>query len=176
MALNYRYQALGIGQGAVAFSPRLSLLVPTGRSADGLGTGGVGLQFNLPLSWAAGSRFVTHWNAGATRTFRARGGSGEEAGTTALSLGQSVVWLARPKLNFLVETVWTRAQSVAGPGLTESSDALVVSPGLRFANDFSSGLQVVPGIAFPIGIGPSRGQHSVFVYLSLEHPFRSNRH
>ena len=37
-------------------------------AADGLGTGGVGLQFNLPLSWQLGSRFVTHWNAGATRT------------------------------------------------------------------------------------------------------------
>jgi chemotaxis signal transduction protein len=174
VALNYRYQALGIGQGRVAFSPRLSLLVPTGRSADGLGAGGVGFQFNLPLSWTAGRRFVTHWNAGATRTLRARSAAGEEAGTTALSLGQSVVWLTRPKLNFLVETVWTRTQSVAGPGLTDKSDAFVVSPGLRFAKDFASGLQVVPGVAFPIGIGPSRGQHSVFVYLSLEHPFRSS--
>ncbi len=102
--------------------------------------------------------------------------AGEEADTTALSLGQSVVWLARPKLNLLVETVWTRAQAVAGSRLTESKDALVVSPGLRFAHDFANGLQVVPGIAFPIGIGPSRGERSVFVYLSLEHPFRSNRH
>ena len=72
-----------------------------------------------------------------------------------------------------METFWTRAESVAGPGATSRSDAFFVSPGVRFAHDFKSGLQVVPGIAFPIGIGPSQGQHSVFLYLSLEHPFRT---
>jgi chemotaxis signal transduction protein len=176
VALNYRYQAMGVGGGPVAFSPRLSLLLPTGRSGQGLGAGGLGLQVNLPLSLAHGSRFVTHWNAGATRTFRARDGEGDRASTGAFFLGQSVVWLARPKANLLLETYWTRAESVKGPGVTEEGDAFFVSPGLRFAHDFKSGLQIVPGIAFPIGLGPSHGQRSVFLYLSLEHPFRSSRH
>jgi chemotaxis signal transduction protein len=175
VALNYRYQVSGIGGGAVAFSPRLSLLLPTGRAREGLGTGGVGVQVNLPLSWSLGSRFVTHWNAGVTRTLRARDGYGNEAGTTAIVLGQSLVWLARPKVNLLVETVWTRAQSVAGPGITDRSDALLVSPGVRWAHDLRSGLEIVPGIAFPIGLGSSRGLRFVCVYLSFEHPFRSGR-
>ena len=37
-----------------------------------------------------------------------------------------------------------------------------------------SGLQIVPGIAFRIGVGPSGGQHALFLYLSLEHSFRSS--
>jgi chemotaxis signal transduction protein len=173
-ALNYRYQALGVGGGAVAFSPRVSLLVPTGRTRDGLGAGGAGFQMNLPLSWAMGSRFVSHWNAGATHTFQARDAAGEEAGTNAYSLGQSLVWLARPKMNLLVETVWFRAAAVSGPGTTASNDGFFVSPGIRWAHDLKSGLQIVPGIAFPIGVGPSRGQHALFLYLSLEHSFRSS--
>jgi chemotaxis signal transduction protein len=172
VALNYRYQALGVGGGRVAFAPRLSLLVPTGRSRDSLGAGGTGVQMNLPLSIAAHSRLVTHWNLGVTRTFDAHDPMGNVASTWAWSASQGFVWLAHPKLNLLVESTFTRGQAVVGPGQVESEDAVFVSPGVRFALDFDSGLQVVPGVAFPIGVGPSRGQRGLFVYLSLEHPFR----
>jgi hypothetical protein len=33
------------------------------------------------------------------------------------------------------------------------------------------GLQIVPGIGVPIGIGTSNGTRQLFLYLSLEHPF-----
>ncbi len=46
------------------------------------------------------------------------------------------------------------------------------SPGVRGAINMSSGMQIVPGIAVPIGLGPSRGDRAVFVYLSVEHAFR----
>ncbi len=49
--------------------------------------------------------------------------------------------------------------------------AAYVSPGIRWSYDFESGLQIVPGIALPIGVGPSRGEKSAFLYLSFEHPF-----
>jgi chemotaxis signal transduction protein len=173
VALNYRYQAVGDGSATLAFSPRVSLLLPTGRSSESLGSGGVGLQVNLPVSWVVGRRLVTHGNAGLTRTFSARDAARDRAATTSYALGQSLVWLARPHANVMAEALWVRAQSVAGPSVTVRSDSLYVSPGLRWAHDFKSGLQIVPGVAFPIGIGPSRGQRGVFLYLSLEHPFRS---
>jgi hypothetical protein len=150
-------------------------VAPTGRTRDGLGAGGVALQVNLPVSVGAGSHVVTHWNAGATHTFAARDGAGDRADTSAVTLGQGFVWLVRPKVNLLLETSWTRAQVVSGPGLKESSVTFLVSPGIRWAHDFRSGLQVVPGLAFPIGVGPSRGRNAVFLYLSLEHPFRATR-
>jgi hypothetical protein len=80
--------------------------------------------------------------------------------------------LARPTFNFLVEVVWTRDEAVTGPGRTAASDGLLVSPGIRWAHNFTSGLQIVPGVAFPIGVGPSAGNDAVFLYLSFEHPFR----
>jgi hypothetical protein len=173
VALNYRYQAIGDGKAGLAFAPRLSLLLPTGRAADGLGAGGVALQSNLPVSRTVGSRLVTHWNALFTRTFSARDAVGHRAATNAYGLGQSVVWLARPRFNVLVETLWTRTGSVTGSGTTAHADALVLSPGVRWAHDFRSGLQIVPGAAFAIGVGPSRGRDAIFLYLSFEHPFRT---
>jgi hypothetical protein len=174
VALNYRYGALGRNGERVAFAPRATLLVPTGRSQDGLGTGGPGVQVNLPLSIVVAPKLVTHWNAGATRTFGARDADGARASLNALALGQSVVWLFHPRINVLVETLWTRTPSVAGKDTTARADALFVSPGVRFGHDFASGLQIVPGIAVPIGVGPSRGERSLFVYLSVEHPFRKH--
>jgi hypothetical protein len=37
-------------------------------------------------------------------------------------------------------------------------------------------LQIVPGIAFPFGVGPNRGERSVALYLSLEHPLWTPAH
>ena len=65
-ALNYRYQLVGSGETKVAIAPRLSMLLPTGDHKFGRGSGGVGLQTNLPVSIQHSSHFVSHWNAGAT--------------------------------------------------------------------------------------------------------------
>lgn len=170
VALHYRYQASPPGA-PTAFAPRLSVLLPTGDYRRGRGTGGAGLQFNLPVSVELPGSLVAHSNAGATYTPQARDRAGNEATATELALAQSMIWLARPKLNFMLEAAWTRTAEVVGPERTEASDAFVLSPGIRGAIDFPSGLQVVPGIAVPIGVGPSSGERSVFLYLSFEHPF-----
>jgi hypothetical protein len=60
---------------------------------------------------------------------------------------------------------------VTGESSTSWTDDLVISPGFRAALNFESGLQIVPGIAVPIGAGPSSGSRGVFFYLSFEHPF-----
>jgi len=172
IALHYRYQAVGGSSAKVAFAPRLSLLIPTGSWSDGLGTGGLGLQLGLPVSWTWSAHLVTHWNAGITHTFSAHDEAGDEAATNALNLGQSVVWLFMRRVNLLVETVYVHSQDVVSQGRTGASGALFVSPGVRWSHDFKSGLQIVPGIAFPIGVGPSRGEHAFLLYLSFEHPFR----
>ena len=79
--------------------------------------------------------------------------------------------LANPWLNFLLETAGTNFQAVVGEGKTEWSKTRYVSPGVRWAVNLQRGLQIVPGVAMPIGIGPSAGEKGVFLYLSLEHPF-----
>jgi hypothetical protein len=170
-AINYRYQLVGTGETKLAIAPRLTLLVPTGDHRFGRGSGGVGLQTNLPISIQHTSRFVTHWNVGATWIPHALDEQRDAASTVGMNLGQSMVWLASPRLNFLVETLWTRSQRVIGEGQTEQSQDLYVSPGVRWAHNLNGGLQIVPGFAFPVGIGPCAGEKGVIFYLSFEHPW-----
>ncbi|MBV9108608.1 MAG: hypothetical protein JO306_04275 [Gemmatimonadetes bacterium] len=73
--------------------------------------------------------------------------------------------------NLFVEDLWTRDESVAGPRSTSASNSATISPGIRFGWNLPHGLQVVPGVAVPIGLGPSAGERSLFLYLSFEHPF-----
>ena len=145
-ALNYRYQ-LRRAAADVAIAPRLSMLVPTGNSARGLGTGHIGAQLNVPVSVILVPSLVSHWNAGVTAVPHT---------TTMYNLGASVIWLARPTFNVMVEATWLEQGGM---------HVFVVNPGIRWAHNFASGLQIVPGVAFPDG-------KSVFLYLSFEHRFK----
>jgi hypothetical protein len=148
LGLNYRYQ-LTPADGRAAMAPRLSVLMP---SHDRVGT-----QIQLPLSVEMGSAFVGHWNAGMSMTPRS---------LTLYNLGASVVWLARPTFNVLWEVTW-----VSGPDRAVT----LMNPGMRWAYNFASGLQIVPGVAYTFGVGPEREGQGAFVYLSFEHPFRSEQ-
>lgn len=169
--VNYRYQILGNGGARVALAPRLSAVFPTGSSRRGLGAGGPGFQVNLPLSIVLPRSLVAHSNAGATYTARAQDVLGGAAATTGYNVAQSIVWLVHPKFNVMLEGAWNRREDVVGAGQTASNTEVLLSPGVRAAFDLPSGLQIVPGLAIPIGLGPSRGDRYVLVYLSFEHPF-----
>lgn len=168
VALHYRWQALGSGEATVAVAPRLSLLLPTGSWRRGLGAGGVGGQASLPISVRLGPWFVGHFNLGGTWTPAARL-EGERASSLGLNLGQSVVWLVHPRVNVLLEVAYAVAELDASAG-TRTTQSLHVSPGIRGALDLPRGLQVVGGIAMPVGFGPSGGERVFLAYLSFEHP------
>ena len=170
LAFNYRWQAIGSGGTPVALAPRLTLLLPTGDASRGFGAGGAGLQVNVPLSATLGNHFVTHANIGGTYVPSARVSASESAALTTFAIGQSLVWLAHERLNFLVEALYTTTELAAKVGI-QRTESLTINPGLRGAIDFASGLQVVPGVSFPLGVGPSRGERAVLFYLSFEHPF-----
>ncbi|WP_291270854.1 transporter [Geothrix sp.] len=175
LALNYRYQALGDGSSVVAFSPRLSVLLPTGNHNQGRGNGNPGLQVNLPLSVVLSDRFVTHMNLGYTYTPHAKDLLGHQADIGTTNIGQSFVWLARQDVNLLLEFAYTSGEVVAGPGVRQPTQSAFISPGIRWAHTFPSGLQIVPGVAVPIGVGASRGEKAIFLYLSFEHPFTKGK-
>jgi len=168
LLLNYRYQAI-LKEG-IAASPRFSLVLPTGDYKKGLGTGTVGYQVMLPVSVELNDRFVTHWNLGWTFTPDSRSELGEKADTVATNYGASLIYLASENFNLMLEAAGTAGEKVVAPGVTAPDNTFLINPGLRFAINFASGLQIVPGISFPIGIGPSKGDYGVFTYLSFEHP------
>jgi hypothetical protein len=166
--LNYRYQA--IIQDAIAFAPRISLILPTGDYKRGLGAGAVGYQVNMPLSVSLFDNIVTHWNIGATFTHLAKDTSGERSNVRGLNYGFSVIYLMTENVNLMLETVGTSTATNPADGDAEIDSTLFINPGMRFAVNFESGLQVVPGFSVPIGIGPSEGEYGGLLYLSFEHP------
>lgn len=175
MALNYRYQLVGDGAASVAVSPRFSVLLPTGDEKRGYGKGSPGFQVSLPVSFTMGDVFVGHFNAGSTLTPRASNPSGDRANAQDFMLGQSFIWLASSRVNAMLEFLYTNSAVVTGPGQTQRQRASFLSPGIRWAHNFASGLQIVPGIAIPIGVGASRGEKAIFLYLSFEHPFMKTK-
>jgi len=170
-ALNYRYQLLGSGETKFAIAPRVSVLLPSGNHRYGRGSGGLGMQMNLPVSVQHSRQIVTHWNVGATWVPHALNQDHAKASTTAFNLGQSIVWLAKPRFNILLETLWTSSEDVLGAGKVRRLQDLYLSPGLRWAHNLENGLQIVPGVALPFGVGPCSGEKGVILYLSFEHPF-----
>jgi len=171
--INYRYQFFGMNEDDKVFvAPRFSLVLPTGNWRRGLGKGAVGYQINLPISVEHSEKFVTHYNAGATVTPRAKNEQRERATTKDFNLGQSFVWLAKPRFNVLFETFYETEETVIAPSRTMREHNVFFNPGVRWAWNFKSGLQIVPGVAVPIGVGPSYGDTRVLFYLSFEHPYR----
>lgn len=171
VALNYRYQLAFDDTSGNALAPRLSLVLPTGDAEQGRGTSSLGVKVNLPASLGLHRVLVTHWNVGGTWTPSARSPLGGRVATRDVTAAASAIWLAKRELNFMLELAWAREELAVAADTRVVERSAWISPGLRAAIDFSSGLQVVPGLAFPIGIGPSDGQHQVLVYLSFEHGF-----
>jgi len=170
VALNYRYQLLGNGDAPVAIAPRVSFLLPTGDEKQLRGNGALGYQLNLPISVVLSREFVSHFNMGTTYIPHARNAAGDKANITNWNFGQSFIWLARPTFNAMLEFAYTSSEQVAGPGLKQRADTFYANPGFRWAINCSNGLQIVPGLSVPIGIGPSKGERAIFLYLSFEHP------
>jgi hypothetical protein len=172
LALNYRFQVPFAGGSRTAVAPRLSVLLPTGNEKRGQGSGSIGLEVNLPVSVELSSWLVSHSNVGGGWTPDAAGGQAQGTSVLSYAAGQSLIWLAHPKLNLMLEARWSGEEVFDGGDKTQWEREVLLAPGLRGAIDFPSGLQIVPGVAFPFGLGPSDGTRGIYLYLSLEHPFR----
>lgn len=172
LGVHYRYQLIGGGDEALALAPRFSVFVPTGSADEGTGAGALGLQAGLPASVTLGPRFAGHLNAAFTLTPSSENRAGGRATAVDVGAGASLVWLAAPWMNVLVEGIWARTEEVVGAGITSGREEAFLNPGLRFAWNLPGGQQLVPGIAYTVGVGPSAGAESlVLVYLSFEHSF-----
>jgi hypothetical protein len=150
VAIHYRYQLVGDGDADLAIAPRFSLLLPTSSNERDHG-----LEVALPISRILTPRIAAHTNVVASWTHDQDFG---------FHLAQSAVYAYSGRVHFLLEVTYDRAN--------EGDDALFVSPGIRWAYNFTSGLQIAPGVAFPIGLGPSSDEQHVLLYLSFEHPYK----
>jgi hypothetical protein len=175
VALNYRYQLVGDGNSRLAVAPRFSVELPAGDETRGLRAGGAGIQVNVPVSIVLHDKLITHLNAGTTYFPSARSRSREEASLHGYNLGESLIWQVHKRFNLMLESVYARADFVAGEHRAGHEYLFVLNPGFRWAYNFASGLQIVPGVALTFGIGPSRGERGLLLYLSFEHAFKKHK-
>jgi hypothetical protein len=162
--VNYRFQALEEGPGRPAFSPRISMIIPSGREAAGGGQGG--LQFNLPFSKQR-KDFYFHWNGGMSWLPR-----GERRDLVSPFVAGSAIYRLRPMLNLMLESVVAWDAVEVGSGLIEHAGSLTISPGLRGGWNVAPDTQLILGAAIPITRATGETTAGVFGYLSYELPFR----
>jgi DtxR family transcriptional regulator, Mn-dependent transcriptional regulator len=165
--LNYRYQAMLEGPGRPAFSPRLSLVLPTGTASDE-DVDATGLQFNLPFSKQTGNVYW-HWNAGMT-WFPSADVAGETHSFESPFLAGSAIVRVRPMFHAMLESVLNFTELPSEPG-TRREDLFTLSPGVRGGWDIGD-QQLVLGLAVPMTWGAGRQETAGFVYLSYELPFK----
>ena len=100
--LNYRLQVLDEAPGRPAFSPRVSLILPTGSRARGSG-GDAGWQVNLPFSKQEGNVYL-HGNIGFTQLPSARV-DGRDFDLVTPQVAASAIWRVRPMVNLMLENI-----------------------------------------------------------------------
>ena len=164
--LNYRYQAMVEGPGRPAFSPRLSLILPT--ASRGFGDDSAGLQVNLPFSKQSGDIYW-HWNAGLT-WLPSADFNGDSRSLASPFLAASAIVRLHPMLHAMLESVVNFDEQPAATG-TIRERFFTLSPGARGGWDVGDD-QVILGVAVPITWGEGERDTAAFVYVSYELPFR----
>ena len=166
LGAEYRYLAVGGKDEPFSLSPALEVAWGLVEVEDGETESEWEIEATLPASLRLGETLVANTNLGMSYT--------PETGDTGFRLGQGLIWRAHPRLNLLLEGVFTRGDPLLREEEGEDESA-VVSPGVQFAFPLRDDVQLVPGVAFPFGVGPSAGERAVMLYLSLEHPFTRRR-
>ena len=162
LLINYRYQLWEESATRPAFAPRLSLVLPTGSTDKGLGSGTAGLQVNLPFSKQAARDVYVHWNAG----FTWLPDTDTAEGLFDPTLAASAIWRARPMVNPMVEVVAEFPDAVTG-----REQFVTLSPGIRIGRNVGE-TQLVFGAAVPVTFGAGRTNKAIFGYFSYELPFQ----
>lgn len=147
--VNYRYRLREETEAGPAIAPRLSLIVPTGNAADGLGDDVFGIQINVPASKQFRDLYV-HANVGVTWR--------PDVQRTP-HVGGSAIWRLSPTFHLMLEA------------LAEFVESTTVSPGFRRGWNFGDH-QVVVGAAVPFTREDGETRAALLAYFSYELPFR----
>ena len=164
--LHYRFQLFDGSDARPAFSPRVSLILPTASS--GLGSKSFGWELNLPFSKQVGDVFL-HWNAGMTHLPSAEI-EGQEYNLLTPRIAGSAIWRVQRMFNLMLEGVIDWEEGVVD-GQTTRSTTVTVVPGFRTGWDIGDDTQIVVGLGLPFTIRDHGDSAGVLVYFSYELPF-----
>lgn len=176
LAFHYRYQALSESKKLPAFAPRFSLILPTGNEGNGLGSGVIGYQINLPVSKKFLKLWNSHLNLGATLLPQVEQslplGGNVSADLISFNAGLSAIYLLKDNFNLMLEFLTESVQELDASGSQDRSTTAIISPGLRYAINTAAGAQWVLGIASPLALTKEGNDYGIFLYLSFEHFFK----
>jgi DtxR family Mn-dependent transcriptional regulator len=167
LLLHYRFQAWDETADRPAFSPRVSLILPTGSVERGLGDGSPGWEVNLPFSKQIRDVYL-HWNAGFTHLPSAEG-PGAEHNLLTPRIAASGIWRVRPMFNLMLESVFEWAEEVFGAS-TDRTHVTTVLPGFRTGWNVGEA-QAIVGVGVPLTFSSGTRDAGVFGYVSYELPF-----
>lgn len=158
--VNYRLQVLAEAPGRPAFSPRLSVILPSSQASSSLGW-----QMNLPVSKRLGAVYL-HGNAGMTwlREAQSEPAATDRKWTSAPFLAGSAIVAVRPMFHLMFESVVNFDPRDEG---RETSTTIV--PGFRTGWNIGD-QQLVVGFGVPVTRG-ARRDHGILTYVSYELPF-----
>ena len=150
--LGYRFMLLGGEDEPLTITPGVEATLSRDAKPE--------YEAALPVSFAFAEGWTSNSSVGVSFT------PGEdEVGFTA---GEGVMRRVGSSLNLLVEALYSTDESPI-PG-DETEGSVFVIPGFQYAFDLSPRVQLVPGVAMPIGVGKANGERGVLLYLSIEHP------
>jgi hypothetical protein len=163
------------GPGRPAFSPRASLVLPTGSVRNARGDGSYGLQVNLPFSKRSGTVYW-HWNGGFTWLPRAKATGPASAGLTDRAdllspfVAGSAIYALHPMFQLMLENVLLFERSFDGVARPRDT-VYTLSPGFRGGWNVGDA-QIVTGAAIPITWTSGSTHAGIFLYFSYELPFQ----
>lgn len=169
--LTYRYQLTNDTHWAVV-SPRVSVIIPTGKTDKGLGLGSAGVQFNLPVTKRLSNAFLGNFNAGMTFFPKMKGedssGNPVKRNLASYNLGGSLIWVAHRNFNPLIEYVHNFTGEIGENGRVQRFNEHIVSPGVGLAWEIK-GIKVSPGFAVPVNFSRGETRTGIFFYLGIDH-------
>lgn len=168
--LNYRYQPSVVAPGSIGFAPRISVILPTGRSVDN--SDRPGLQGNLPFTKQLGDLHI-HWNAGLTWLHAVPLTPTIAKNLTTPMLAASVVWRTIPLFNLMWENV-LEFEEIVEDGATTRRRSMTTAPGFRWGWNVGD-QQIVLGAALPVTFVDGETTVAGLTYFSYELPFRKDR-
>jgi DtxR family transcriptional regulator, Mn-dependent transcriptional regulator len=165
--VHYRLQLWDESARRPAFSPRVSLVLPTGSVRRGLGDGSPGYEVNMPFSKQVRDLYF-HWNAGFTHLPSADVDATQH-NLLRPRIAASAIWRARSMFNVMLEGVLEWPEEIVGT-TTERGRVATVLPGFR--SGWSVGeAQAIVGVGVPVTFAGDVTDAGVFGYFSYELPF-----
>lgn len=174
MYISYRPSLMDENQWMM-LAPRITLILPTGNSSQGLGQGGWGGQLNVAITKRLSRQLITHYNFGTTFIHNAdyyQDTPAEPVLTYQRNLyhknaGIGFIWIAQRKCHVMLEYLSDFTQNIKHNGGIITQHQGTISPGLRYCIDTGK-MQIVPGIAAPLRVTNHAVDIGVFLYLSIE--------